>query len=142
MSVPCSGVLDYGSQYTTGRLTLRQGFFTQVLPGNLSPQAVAAYAPDGIILSGSPRSVGTGFDPDPGLLSLGVPVLGLCFGYQFFGTASRSGRRCNLSNMALRWSARRLLVVADPLTAKAVADDASVDERSGDWSSSCPGLPS
>ena len=78
-------VLDYGSQYTQliARRLRSQGFFTQVLPGNLSPQAVAAYAPDGIILSGSPRSVGTGFDPDPGLLSLGVPVLGLCFGYQF-----------------------------------------------------------
>ena len=89
------------------------GAFHPGAAGNLSPQAVAAYAPDGIILSGSPRSVGTGFDPDPGLLSLGVPVLGLCFGYQFWHSISAVGSPLQpIGNMALRWSARHLRVVA------------------------------
>lgn len=78
-------VLDYGSQYTQliARRLRSQGFFSEVLPGRLSASAIAARRPSGIILSGSPHSVGTGFDPDPALLSLGVPILGLCFGYQF-----------------------------------------------------------
>ncbi|HNI60979.1 MAG TPA: glutamine-hydrolyzing GMP synthase [Pseudomonadota bacterium] len=114
-------VLDYGSQYTQliARRLRSQGFFTQVLPGNLSPQAVAAYAPDGIILSGSPRSVGTGFDPDPGLLSLGVPVLGLCFGYQFLAqhlggrVAAATHREYGAAMVSKTPAGRR-----DPLTAK------------------------
>ncbi len=78
-------VLDYGSQYTQliARRLRSQGFFTEVLPGNLPASEVAQRKPDGIILSGSPHSVGTGHDPDPGLLDLGAPILGLCFGYQY-----------------------------------------------------------
>ncbi len=78
-------VLDYGSQYTQliARRLRSQGFFTEVLPGNLAASEVAQHKPDGIILSGSPHSVGTGHDPDPGLLDLGAPILGLCFGYQY-----------------------------------------------------------
>ena len=78
-------VLDYGSQYTQliARRLRSQGFFTEVLPGNLSAAEVAQHKPNGIILSGSPHSVGTGHDPAPALLSLGVPILGLCFGYQY-----------------------------------------------------------
>ncbi len=78
-------VLDYGSQYTQliARRLRSQGFFTEVLPGRLAASAIAARRPSGIILSGSPHSVGTGHDPDPEILSLGVPILGLCFGYQF-----------------------------------------------------------
>ncbi|HMU40925.1 MAG TPA: glutamine-hydrolyzing GMP synthase [Pseudomonadota bacterium] len=78
-------VLDFGSQYTQliARRLRSQGFFTEVLPGNTAASSVARRNPNGIILSGSPHSVGKGFDPDPDVLSLDAPVLGLCFGYQF-----------------------------------------------------------
>jgi len=78
-------VLDYGSQYTQliARRLRGQGFAAEVLSGALGAAEVAARQPSGIILSGSPASVGEGMDPDPALLELGIPLLGLCFGYQY-----------------------------------------------------------
>src|ERR1700712_2616650 len=86
-------ILDFGSQYTQliARRLRGQGFSTQVLSGQLRAAEVLAHRPDGIILSGSPASVGSSIDPDPALLATGVPLLGLCFGYQFI--ASQLGGR-------------------------------------------------
>ncbi len=114
-------VLDYGSQYTQliARRLRGQGFFTEVLPGSLSATEVARHKPDGIILSGSPRSVGSDQDPDPALLSLGVPVLGLCFGYQFM--AQHLGGRVEPSTHREYGSAtvnKTLAGKTDPLTAR------------------------
>ncbi len=82
-------VLDFGSQYTQliARRLRGQGFSAEVMPGRLRAAEVAALKPAGIILSGSPASVGTSADPDPALLDLGIPLLGLCFGYQFIAQA-------------------------------------------------------
>ena len=90
-------ILDFGSQYTQliARRLRGQGFSTEVLSGRLRAGEVLARRPGGIILSGSPASVGSPFDPDPELLSSGVPLLGLCFGYQYI--ASRLGGRVESS---------------------------------------------
>ena len=90
-------ILDFGSQYTQliARRLRGQGFSTEVLSGRLRASEVLTRRPGGIILSGSPASVGSPFDPDPELLSAGVPVLGLCFGYQYI--ASRLGGRVESS---------------------------------------------
>ncbi len=80
-------VLDFGSQYTQliARRLRSQGFATEVLSGQTDARTLAQRTPrpDGIILSGSPASVGQGHDPDPAILDLGIPILGLCFGYQW-----------------------------------------------------------
>ena len=80
-------VLDFGSQYTQliAKKLRYLGFAAEVHPGNISAATLKAQSlrPKGIIFSGSPASVGTGHDPDAEILSLGIPVLGLCFGYQF-----------------------------------------------------------
>lgn len=80
-------VLDFGSQYTQliARRLRSQGYATEVLSGATRAAALAERQPrpDGIVLSGSPASVGQGSDPDPALLELGIPILGLCFGYQW-----------------------------------------------------------
>jgi GMP synthase (glutamine-hydrolysing) len=83
-------VLDYGSQYTQliAKRLRRLGFATEVLPGNLKASQILARKPAGLILSGSPASVGETplVQPDPKLLDSDLPVLGLCFGYQFMAT--------------------------------------------------------
>jgi GMP synthase (glutamine-hydrolysing) len=79
-------VLDYGGQYS--QLIARRirdcGVFSELLPHHVSLQQIAARRPRGIVLSGGPASVYTQGAPslDLGLLELGVPVLGICYGMQ------------------------------------------------------------
>ncbi len=80
-------ILDFGSQYTQliARRIREQNVFSAVLPCTASLAEIKAYNPIGIILSGGPYSV---YDPDapdadPGILDMGLPVLGICYGLQF-----------------------------------------------------------
>ena len=91
-------ILDFGSQYTQliAKRFRRLGFKARVYPARTSAadlvEGLKKLTPQngpegerlsGLVLSGSPSSIGTGIDPDPKLLELGVPLLGICFGYQF-----------------------------------------------------------
>jgi GMP synthase (glutamine-hydrolysing) len=79
-------VLDYGGQYS--QLIARRirdcGVFSELLPHHVPLEQIAARKPRGIILSGGPASVyAQGAPPlERGLLELGVPVLGICYGMQ------------------------------------------------------------
>jgi GMP synthase (glutamine-hydrolysing) len=80
-------ILDFGSQYTQliARRIREFNVFSVVLPCTVPLERVKEMAPKGIILSGGPCSV---YDPDSpaadtGVLKLGVPVLGICYGLQF-----------------------------------------------------------
>ncbi len=79
-------VLDYGGQYSQliARRVRDCGVFSELLPHHVPLEEVAARKPRGIILSGGPASVyADGAPPlDLGLLELGVPVLGICYGMQ------------------------------------------------------------
>ncbi len=45
---------------------------------------IKAYNPKGIILSGGPNSVyESDYQADTGILDLGIPILGICYGMQF-----------------------------------------------------------
>jgi len=77
-------ILDYGSQYTQliARRLRELGVKTVIERGDLAAPALRQAAPLAIVLSGGPASV---FEegaivPDPALFSLGVPVLGICYG--------------------------------------------------------------
>jgi GMP synthase (glutamine-hydrolysing) len=79
-------VLDYGGQYS--QLIARRirdcGVFSELLPHSVPLQEVARRKPRAIVLSGGPASV---YEPgapklERGLLELGVPVLGICYGMQ------------------------------------------------------------
>ena len=95
-------VLDFGGQYTQliARRIREQQVFSAILPCTANIEEIRAYQPVGIVLSGSPCSV---YDPaapicDPGVLSLGVPVLGICYGLQWIshtlgGKVERAERR-------------------------------------------------
>jgi GMP synthase (glutamine-hydrolysing) len=80
-------ILDFGSQYTQliARRTREQNVFSVVLPCTAPLAEIEAHHPIGLILSGGPSSVYDADAPaaDPGLLSLDVPILGICYGLQF-----------------------------------------------------------
>jgi GMP synthase (glutamine-hydrolysing) len=79
-------VLDYGGQYSQliARRVRDCGVFSELLPHHVPLEEIAARKPRGIILSGGPASVyAQGAPPlEPGLLELGVPVMGICYGMQ------------------------------------------------------------
>jgi len=80
-------VLDFGSQYTQliARRLRELSVYSEIVPFDVPLDAIRARAPVGVILSGGPRSVLDAAAPrcDRGLLALGVPVLGICYGMQW-----------------------------------------------------------
>ena len=79
-------VIDFGSQ--TAQLICRRlreaGVYSVLLAPSVTPAELAALRPKGIVLSGGPASVYEKGAPtmDPAILTLGVPVLGICYGMQ------------------------------------------------------------
>ncbi len=80
-------VLDFGAQYSQliARRIREQNVFSVVLPCNASLEEIRSYSPVGIILSGGPCSVYDHDAPvaDQRVFSLGLPVLGICYGLQY-----------------------------------------------------------
>jgi len=80
-------ILDFGSQYTQliARRIREFNVFSVVLPCTTPLETVLAMKPKGIVLSGGPSSVYDDSAPkaDPGILTAGLPVLGICYGLQF-----------------------------------------------------------
>jgi GMP synthase (glutamine-hydrolysing) len=95
-------ILDFGGQYTQliARRVREQQVFSSILPCTASVDEIRALEPVGIVLSGGPSSVYDAGAPkcDPGVLNLGLPVLGICYGLQWIthtlgGEVQRAGRR-------------------------------------------------
>ncbi|HEY6414190.1 MAG TPA: glutamine-hydrolyzing GMP synthase [Edaphobacter sp.] len=80
-------ILDFGSQYTQliARRIREFNVFSVVLPCTVPLEQVEALKPKGVILSGGPCSVYDADAPaaDPAVLTMGAPVLGICYGLQF-----------------------------------------------------------
>jgi len=95
-------ILDFGSQTTQliARRVREAGVYCEIHPFSLPFDRIRAMAPRGVILSGGPASV---YDPDaptlpPGFFTLGIPVLGICYGMQLItqilgGRVERSHHR-------------------------------------------------
>jgi GMP synthase (glutamine-hydrolysing) len=79
-------VLDYGGQYSQliARRVRDCGVFSELLPSHVPLEEIEKRKPRGIILSGGPASVYAEGAPklERGLLELGVPVMGICYGMQ------------------------------------------------------------
>lgn len=79
-------ILDYGSQYTQliARCIREIGTYCEIYPWDVSPQNIAAFNADGIVLSGGPESVTLDNTPElsSSVLNLGIPILGICYGMQ------------------------------------------------------------
>ncbi len=79
-------ILDFGSQYTQliARRIREMQVYSEVKPCTLPPSEVDLSRVTGLILSGGPSSV-TDLDApsfDPAWFSVGVPILGICYGMQ------------------------------------------------------------
>jgi GMP synthase (glutamine-hydrolysing) len=79
-------ILDFGSQYTQliARRVREQHVYSEIVRFDTTAAQLRARKPAGIILSGGPNSVFEEGAPlcDPALFTLGVPVLGICYGMQ------------------------------------------------------------
>jgi len=84
-------VVDFGAQYAQliARRVREAGVYSELVPHTATAEEIAAKDPIGIILSGGPSSV---YEPgaptlDPAVFDLGVPTLGICYGFQVMAQA-------------------------------------------------------
>jgi GMP synthase (glutamine-hydrolysing) len=84
-------VVDYGAQYAQliARRVREAQVYSEIVPGDTPVDEILAREPAAIVLSGGPSSV---YEPgapsvDPKLFTSGVPVLGLCYGFQAMAQA-------------------------------------------------------
>jgi GMP synthase (glutamine-hydrolysing) len=79
-------ILDFGSQYTQliARRVRERGVYSEIHPWDMDDEAIQAFQPSGVILSGGPESVNLDAPPRVShtVFELGVPVLGICYGMQ------------------------------------------------------------
>jgi GMP synthase (glutamine-hydrolysing) len=79
-------VVDFGAQYAQliARRVREANVYSEIVPHTITAEEIAAKQPAGIVLSGGPSSVYEPGSPslDPDILQLGVPVLGICYGFQ------------------------------------------------------------
>jgi GMP synthase (glutamine-hydrolysing) len=79
-------ILDYGAQYTQliARRIRECHVYCEIQPCTIPLSTIREIAPRAVVMSGGPQSVyGEGAPKsDPGLFSLGIPVLGICYGEQ------------------------------------------------------------
>jgi GMP synthase (glutamine-hydrolysing) len=77
-------ILDFGSQYTQliARRVRESGVYCEIYPYDIEEQILHDRKPNGIILSGSPKSVNDNenFRAPEAIFTLGIPILGLCYG--------------------------------------------------------------
>jgi GMP synthase (glutamine-hydrolysing) len=83
-------VVDFGAQYAQliARRVRECQVYSQIVPCDATAEQILARNPRAVILSGGPASVYADGAPPapPGLLTAGVPVLGICYGFQLMVT--------------------------------------------------------
>ena len=93
-------MVDFGAQYAQliARRVREARVFSEVIPHTATIDEIKARDPRAIVLSGGPASVYADGAPqlDPALFDLGVPVFGICYGFQAMaralgGTVERTG---------------------------------------------------
>ena len=79
-------VVDFGAQYAQliARRVREAGVYSEIVPHTASAAEISARNPVALILSGGPSSVYEEGAPqlDPGVFDLGLPTLGICYGFQ------------------------------------------------------------
>ena len=93
-------VVDYGAQYAQliARRVREARVYSEIVPHTADVTTLLARRPAAVILSGGPSSVYAEGAPrlDPALVESGVPVFGICYGFQAMaqalgGEVSRTG---------------------------------------------------
>ncbi|OZC12038.1 GMP synthase family protein [Onchocerca flexuosa] len=147
-------IVDFGAQFgkVIDRRIREQNVFSEILPFNTkAANIVEKGCYKAIILSGGPNSVNSFDAPefDPAILTCGIPVLGICYGFQlinkaFGGYVSKKSIRedgqleidvdttCPLFK-GLATRQKVLLTHSDSVTERAVANDFKIVGRSGNF---------
>ena len=95
-------VVDFGAQYAQliARRVREGKVYSEIVPHTITASEVQAKSPAAIVLSGGPSSVYDDGAPslDPAILELGIPVFGICYGFQAMaqalgGTVENTGGR-------------------------------------------------
>ncbi len=93
-------VIDFGAQYAQliARRVREARVYSEVIPHTASIEEIKAKDPQAIVLSGGPSSVYEEGAPqlDPAVFDLGIPVFGICYGFQAMaqtlgGTVAHTG---------------------------------------------------
>ena len=94
-------VVDFGAQYAQliARRVREANVYSELVPHSITAAEVIAKRPAAIILSGGPSSVYAENAPtfDSSILTLGIPVFGICYGFQAMaqglgGVVSQTGK--------------------------------------------------
>ena len=84
-------VVDFGAQYAQliARRVREAKIYSEVVPSTMSVDDMLAKNPLAIVLSGGPSSVYAEGAPqvDPALFEAGLPVFGICYGFQAMASA-------------------------------------------------------
>ena len=84
-------VVDFGAQYAQliARRVREAHVYSEIVPHTITAAEVLARQPSAIILSGGPASVYADGAPhlDPAILTTGVPIFGICYGFQAMAAA-------------------------------------------------------
>jgi GMP synthase (glutamine-hydrolysing) len=84
-------VVDFGAQYAQliARRVREARVYSEVIPHDATMEEIKAKDPQAIVLSGGPASVYAEGAPqlDPAMFDLGVPVFGICYGFQAMAQA-------------------------------------------------------
>ena len=95
-------VVDFGAQYAQliARRVREANVYSEIVHHSATAAEIAAKDPAAIILSGGPSSVYEDGSPalDPEILELGVPIFGICYGFQVLahhlgGRVDKTGKK-------------------------------------------------
>ena len=122
-------ILDFGAQYSQliARRVRESEVYCELVPADISLERIQQFAPTGVILSGGPSSVldDDAPDMDPGVLELGVPVLGICYGLQLL-VQKLGGKIESADDREYGRAMLRVEKADDPLFAGMPADEEQV----------------
>src|ERR1700752_1707277 len=112
-------VLDFGAQYVQliARRVRERHAFARIVRHDITADRVRELNPLALILSGGPASV---YEPgaphcDPAIFSLGIPILGICYGTHLIGEALGGDVHANPARGEYGRMECRVLDPAEPL---------------------------
>ncbi|MEW2013176.1 MULTISPECIES: glutamine-hydrolyzing GMP synthase [Microbacterium] len=132
-------VVDFGAQYAQliARRVREAGVYSELVPHTATATEIAEKNPVGIILSGGPSSVYEEGAPqlDAGVFDLGVPTLGICYGFQVMAKTLGG----EVANTGLReYGATDATIVTDNVLLDGQPVDQNVWMSHGDQVSAAP----